>query len=144
MRLLFREGVTELRSGKSRFGLRIGNIAFPIKRQEFFFAATANDLGELRIGMTCKILELGNLSIFLAHKQDRNKGREKRYPGRKLQSFEANQMAQPFAEGAIPHLIAVLITNHKVRSLQTGGGIAVPTPAVLRKMPAELAPVIRC
>ena len=67
--------------------------------------------------MTCKILEWGSLSIFLAHKQERNKGREERYPCRKLQSFEANQLAQPFAEGAIAHLIVVLITNHKVRSL---------------------------
>src|SRR6267378_2232927 len=117
MRLFSREGVTELRSGESRFGLRIGNIAFPIKRKEFFFATTANGLGELEVGMACKILEWGSLSIFLAHKQERNKGREERYPCRKLQSFEANQLAQPFAEGAIADLILVLITNHKVRSL---------------------------
>jgi len=117
MRLFFREGETELRSGESRFGLRIGNIAFPIKRQEIFFAATANGLGELGVGMTCEILESRSLSVFLAHKQERNRGREERYPCRKLQSFEANQLAQPFAEGAITHLIVVLITNHKVRSL---------------------------
>src|SRR5467141_4351940 len=118
MRLLLRERETELRSGESRFGLRIGNIAFPIKRQEIFFAASANGLGELRVGMTCEILEWRSLTIFLAHKQERNKGREERYPCRKLQSFEANQLAQPLAEGAIAHLIMVLITNHKVRSLQ--------------------------
>ncbi|MCU1334912.1 MAG: hypothetical protein JWO19_493 [Bryobacterales bacterium] len=90
MRLHFREGMTKLRSGESRFGLWIGNIACPIQRREFSFATTANGLGELRVGVACKILERGSLSIFLAHKQERNKGREERYPCRKLQSFEVN------------------------------------------------------
>jgi len=121
MRLFFREGETELRSGESRFGLRIGNIAFPIKRQEIFFAATANGLGELGVSMTCKILEGGSLSIFLAHKQERNKGRRSVIPAASFNPSKLTKPAQPFAEGAIAHLIVVLITNHKVRSLRPEG-----------------------
>src|ERR1700676_1425536 len=85
--------------------------------------------------MTCEVLKRRYLTILLAHKQKWNEWREHRYPRGKLQGLKINQLAEPFASGAIADLIVILDANYKAGTPQTGGGVAGSPSPELRMLP---------
>lgn len=92
-------------------GLRVRNGLLPTEGGEFFTTAAADGFDQRSVAMAGEVLEWRSLAIFFAHEQKGKKWREQSYPGRKFESFEVDEGAEPISGGAVSDLIMILVAD---------------------------------
>src|SRR4029077_1147695 len=116
------------RSSERSFIVRIWKVVAPSKGRKLFASAFANGFIQLRGKMAREIEKWMRLSVFFPHKQQRHEWRKQCNAGREFYALKINELYEPFALRAVPHLVVILAENNEPALLNPCRGIPVPSP----------------
>ena len=91
-----------------RWILGVGDDVFlPSKMRKLSPASLPDSLSQVRVAVACEILKGCRLTVFLAHKEERDVGNQEDGCGNGVQGIR-HHGAQAVADGPIPDLIVIL------------------------------------
>src|SRR5262245_59869284 len=103
--------MVEPRAHERRRLARMRYRALPREAGELLGAALTHGFGETAVEERREELKRRRLAVFLAHEQERDRGRRQQQPGRQLHPLERCDRAQPVAQRAVADLIVILYAD---------------------------------